>query len=246
MATTAHLPFLDGRAHLTIGINTADLGHLADEIHVLENAGAEVMHIDVMDGVFCPMTTFGPPVIKAMKTQLLKDAHLMIVDPIDKVADYVAAGADIVTFQVESTRHPHRVLQVLGKAVNANDPDRGIIRGVGINPGTPVSAVEPLLDELEYVVILAVNPGWGGQKFIESTERRLAEAAEMIRRSGRPIMLGADGGVTKENIARVAAMGANLVVTGSAVFDGKAAAENARFMLEQTAAAERPAAVAAL
>jgi ribulose-phosphate 3-epimerase len=233
MATTAHLPLLDGRLHLTIGINTADLANLGSEIHVLEEAGAEVMHIDVMDGVFCPATTFGPPVVKAMRTTLLKDAHLMIVDPIDKVADYVAAGADIITFHVESTRHPHRVLQVLGKAENVNDPARGIIRGVALNPGTPVSAIEPLIDELEYVLILAVNPGWGGQKFIESTERRLAAAAQIIRRSGRQIVLGADGGVTRENIARVSAMGANLVVTGSAVFDGKAPADNARFMLEQ-------------
>jgi ribulose-phosphate 3-epimerase len=233
MATTAHLPFLDRRPHLTIGINTADLGHLADEVRVLEDARAEVIHIDVMDGVFCPMTTVGPPFIKAIKTPLLKDAHLMIVDPIDKVADYVAAGADIITFQLESTRHPHRVLQVLGKAENVNDPARGIVRGVAINPGTPVSAIEPLIDELEYVLILAVNPGWGGQKFIESTQRRLSEAAQIIRRSGRQIMLGADGGVTKDNIGRVASMGPNLIVTGSAVFDGKTPADNARYMLDQ-------------
>jgi ribulose-phosphate 3-epimerase len=233
MATTAHLPLLDGRAHLTIGINTADLGHLADEVRVLEDARAEIVHIDVMDGVFCPMTTVGPPFIKAIRTPLLKDAHLMIVDPIDKVADYVAAGADIITFQVESTRHPHRVLQLLGKAENANDSARGIIRGVAVNPGTPVSALEPLLDELEYVLILAVNPGWGGQKFIESTQRRLAEAAQMIRRSGRQILLGADGGVTRENLSRIASMGPNVIVTGSAVFDGKTPADNARFMLDQ-------------
>ena len=233
MATTAHLPFLDDRPHLTIGINTADLGHLADEVHVLEDARVEIVHIDVMDGVFCPMTTVGPPFVKAIRTPLLKDAHLMIVDPIDKVADYVAAGADIITFHVESTRHPHRVLQVLAKAENANDPARGIIRGVALNPGTPVSALEPLIDELEYVLILAVNPGWGGQKFIESTQSRLADAAQLIRRSGRKILLGADGGVTRENVARVATMGPNLIVTGSAVFDGKTPADNARYMLDQ-------------
>lgn len=239
MTTSAHLSLLDGRTHLSIGINTADLSKLGNETRILADAGAEVMHIDVMDGVFCPQTTFGPPVIKAIKTPLLKDAHLMIVDPIDKVVDYVAAGADIVTFHVEATRHPHRVLQVLGQAVNANDPERGIIRGVALNPGTPVSAIEPLLDDLEYVLILAVNPGWGGQKFIGSTERRLAEAKELIGRSGRPILLGADGGVTKENVARVSAMGPNLIVTGSAVFDGKTPAENARFMLDAAAGAKR-------
>ena len=236
MTTTAHLQFLDGQTHLTIGVNTADLANLAGEVRILEDAGAEIVHIDVMDGVFCPMTTVGPPFIKAIRTPLLKDAHLMIVEPLEKVADYVAAGADIITIQVESTRHPHRVLQVLGKAENANDPTRGIIRGVALNPGTPVVAIEPLLDELEYVLILAVNPGWGGQKFIESTERRLAEAKALVKRSGRPIMIGADGGITRDNIARVAAMGPNLIVTGSAVFDGKAPAENARYMLDQVRA----------
>jgi ribulose-phosphate 3-epimerase len=233
MATTAHLPLLDGRAHLTIGILTADLGHLADEVRLLEDAGAELVHIDVMDGVFCPMTTVGPPVINAIRSpRLLKDAHLMIADPLDKVDAYVAAGADVVTFHVGSARNPHRVLRVLDAATNVNDPDRGIIRGAAIDPGTPVSAVEPILDELEYVLVLAVDPGWGGQRFIASTERRLAEAAELIKRSGRPILLGVDGGVTRDNIAQVAAMGPNVIVTGSAVFDGKAAAENARFMLD--------------
>jgi len=106
---------------------------------------------------------------------------------------------------------------------------------VALNPGTPVCMVEPLLDELEYVLILAINPGWGGQRFAESTELRLAEAKELIARSGRPIMLGVDGGVTKDNIARIALMGANLVVTGSAVFDGKNAPGNARFMLDAAA-----------
>jgi ribulose-phosphate 3-epimerase len=236
MATNAHLPLLDGKVHLSIGINTADLANLGSEVRVLESAGAEIVHIDSMDGLFCPMTVGGPPLVKAIRTPLLKDSHLMIVDPVDKVGDHVAAGADIITFQVESTRHPHRVLQVLGKAVNANDPERGIVRGVALNPGTPISAAEPLIDELEYVLVLAVNPGWGGQKFIESTERRLDEVKRLIRRSGRKIVLGVDGGVTRENITRVATMGPNLIITGSAVFDGKDAAANARFMLDAAAA----------
>lgn len=222
---------------LTVGMVTADLLHLGDELRVLETAGVELVHIDVMDGVFCPMLTVGPPVVRAMKTTLLKDAHLMIDDPLSRVEQFVAAGADMITFQVEGARQPHRVLQVLGAAVNANDPTRGIIRGVAVNPSTPIEALEPLLDDADYVLVLAVNPGWGGQAFLPSTARRLERARDLIVRSGRDILLGVDGGVTRENIAWVAGLGADIVVSGSAIFDGKAAADNAGFMLEQTAAA---------
>jgi ribulose-phosphate 3-epimerase len=239
MATTAHVPLLDGRPHLTVGIITADLGHLADEVGVLADAGVEIVHIDVMDGVFCPMTTVGPPFIKAIRTPLLKDVHLMIHEPLEKVGDYVAAGADMVTFHVEGASHPHRVLRVLGGMTNANDPDRGIIRGAAIDPGTPVSAFEPLLDELEYLLLLAVDPGWGGQRFIASTERRFVETKALVERSGRPIAIGIDGGITADNVASVAALGPNVIVTGSAVFDGKDAPANARRMLELAGASRR-------
>ena len=101
---------------------------------------------------------------------MLKDVHLMVDDPLAKVDAFVAAGADIITFHVEGARQPHRVLQVLGTAVNANDPERGVVRGVALNPSTPVEALEPLLDDLDYVLLLAVNPGWGGQAFIPATQ----------------------------------------------------------------------------
>ena len=217
--------------HLSIGILTADLATLGAELALLERAGARVVHTDVMDGVFCPQLTLGAPVVKAQRTALIKDAHLMVMAPEDKVDAFVAAGADIISIHPEGTRHPHRALQALAKSVNANDPDRGIIRGISINPGTPVEAITPLLDEVEFVQILAVNPGWGGQSFIASTEARLAHARELIAASGRPILLGVDGGVTRANIERIAALEVDLIVTGSAVFDGKAAAENAAFML---------------
>lgn len=238
MATTAHLRFLDGRPHLTVGIVTADLARLGSEIGLLERTGAELVHVDVMDGVFCPMTTVGPPVVAAISsTLLLKDVHLMVDEPLPKVGDHVAAGADLITIHLESTRHPHRVLQELGAATNVNDPTRGIIRGLALNPGTPVSAAEPLLDELEYLLVLAVNPGWRGQAFIRSTERRLGEARQLIRRSGRPIALGVDGGVTRDNIADVIAMGPDVIVAGSAIFDGSDAAANLRFFLGAVARA---------
>ena len=217
---------------ISVGILTADLLRLGSEVSLIEQAGVKAVHFDVMDGCFCPMMTLGPPLIKAVKTLLLKDVHLMIEEPLEKVGDYVAAGADLITVHAESCRHPHRVLQQLGKMANVNDPARGLIRGVALNPGTPLATLEPLLGELEMILLLAVNPGWGGQKFIGSTSGRLTEAKKMIRESGNDVLLAVDGGIKRDNIAEMGARGADLVVTGSAVFDGKAAAENARFMLE--------------
>jgi ribulose-phosphate 3-epimerase len=215
---------------LSVGIITADLGHLADELAVLESGGARLVHVDVMDGVFCPMMTVGPPFLKALRTPLLKDVHLMVDDPLDKVEWFVAAGADMVTFHIEGAPQARRVLHVLAAAARAADPARGVTRGVGINPSTPVHALEPLLDEVDYVLVLAIDPGWGGQRFGDGTARRLEQARELIGRSGRPIVLGVDGGVTRENIASVASLGADVVVTGSAVFDGRDTAANLAFM----------------
>jgi ribulose-phosphate 3-epimerase len=176
--------------------------------------------------------TVGPPLIKALKIPLLKDVHLMIDEPLNKVADYVAAGADMITIHPEACSHVHRVLQQMRMMKNANNPDRGLVRGVALNPGTPLEVLEPLLDELELILLLAVNPGWGGQRFIASTIGRVEKAMRMTADSGREILLGVDGGITRDNIADVAALGVDMIVTGSAVFDGKAAEENAQFMLE--------------
>ncbi len=233
MAPEDGLSILAGIAPtLSVGILTADLLSLGSELALLERAGVSVAHVDVMDGCFCPMMTVGPPIVQAMKTPLLKDVHLMIDEPIMKVGDYVAAGADIVTVHVEATAHVHRVLQQLGAMTNVNDPARGIVRGVALNPGTPVEAVEPLLDEADLVLLLAVNPGWSGQRFGPATLDRLARVKEMVARAARRILVGVDGGITRQNVAEVARAGADLIVTGSAVFDGKAAAANAAAMLE--------------
>ena len=163
---------LDAGPTVSIGILTADLSKLSDELSILDEAGASIVHVDVMDGVFCPTLTVGPPVVAAIPDRFVKDCHLMIDEPLEKVQAFVAAGAGIITFQVESTRHPHRVLQALAGT--------GVLRGVALNPGTPVATLEPLVEELEMILVLAVNPGWGGQEFLPSTERRLADVRALI------------------------------------------------------------------
>jgi ribulose-phosphate 3-epimerase len=223
---------------LSVGILTSDLLRLGSELQLLEEVGAKLVHVDVMDGMYCPRMTVGPPLVKALKTSLLKDVHLMIHEPLGKVREYVEAGADIVTIHPDSTAHPHRVLQEMGRMENANDPTRGLIRGVALNPGTPLAFAEPLMDELEMVLLLAVNPGWGGQKFAPATFRRIEQIKRMINSSGKEILLCVDGGIKKNNVAEVARTGVDLVVAGSAVFDGKAAQENARLMLQMVAAAK--------
>jgi ribulose-phosphate 3-epimerase len=220
---------------VSVGMLTADLLRLGEELAAIGDAGVELVHVDVMDGVFCPQTTVGPPIVRAIPESFVKDVHLMVDEPLEKVADYVAAGAGIISFHVESTKHPHRVLQSLAGS--------GVARGVALNPGTPLGTVEPLLDELELLLVLAVNPGWSGQRFIPATEQKLHDARELI--GGREIALAVDGGITKENVEHVASLGVDVIVTGSAVFDGVAPADNARHMLDVArGAGNQPALVA--
>jgi ribulose-phosphate 3-epimerase len=213
---------------ISVGVLTADWHTLGSQLELIESAGVELLHFDVMDGVFCPMLTLGAPVVAGLKTRMLKDVHLMIEEPLSKLEGFVAAGADIITVHAESTRHVHRVLQALGKMTNANDPNRGIVRGIALNPGTPLEVIEPLRDEFEMVLLLAVNPGWGGQKFIASTCDRVKRVREVV---GDTALICIDGGITRDNITNVAKLGADIVVTGSAVFDGKSPLENARHMM---------------
>ena len=217
---------------ISVGMLTADLLHLGDELAAIEQAGVELLHVDVMDGNFCPAFTVGPPVIKAMNTSpMLMDVHLMVQNPLESIDSYVKAGADIITIQVESTIHPHRVLQALGSMTRARDSGGQVVRGAALNPGTPLEVLYPLMDEIELIMLLAVNPGWSGQKFIPSTGPRIAQARQMIQSAGKEILIAVDGGIKRDNIADVARMGPDIIVSGSAVFDGKAPAENAMFML---------------
>jgi ribulose-phosphate 3-epimerase len=209
---------------VSVGVLTADLLRLGEELDELARAGVAVVHVDVMDGVFCPPLTVGLPVVNAIPERFVTDVHLMVDEPLGKVEAFAAAGADVVTFHVEATRHPHRVLGSLR--------DAGVARGVALNPGTPVTAIEPLLDELELVLVLAVDPGWPGQSFHPSTPSRLAQARELI--GGGDVVLGVDGGITRANVAQVAGLDVDVIVTGSAVFDGASPYENARFMQAAT------------
>jgi len=217
---------------ISAGVLAADLLNLGSDIALLEKAGIKILHFDVMDGCFCPVLTAGPVLVKAVKTPLLKDVHLMIQDPLPKLEAYAAAGADMITVHIEACENPRNVLQAMGRMAGAGGKDGRPLRGMALNPVTPLSAIEPLLDDLEMVVLLAVVPGLSGQKFADSTGRKVEELARMVGKSGKDIFIGLDGGITKDNITDVARMGADVVVTGSAIFDKKNIIENARYMLD--------------
>jgi ribulose-phosphate 3-epimerase len=221
------------RPTVSVGTLTADLMHLGDELALIEAAGVGMIHVDVMDGCFCPAMTVGPPYVKGLRTRMLKDVHLMVHEPLDKLQAYVAAGADILTVQVESAVHIHRVLQRLGSMEHISGAGRGVVRGLALNPGTPLEwLARPLLDEVDLIVLLAVDPGWSGQTLAPTIYSRVGRVKELIAATGRDILVSIDGGVTRDNIALLATAGADIVVTGSAVFDGKSAAANAGFMLD--------------
>jgi ribulose-phosphate 3-epimerase len=216
---------------ISVGILSADLMHLSSELALLEGTGIRAIHFDVMDGCFVPMMTVGPPFIKGVKTRFLKDVHLMIQNPQVKVREYVLAGSDIITVHVEACEDVRPTLRELATMENGNDPERGLVRGVALNPDTPVKLLEPLLDDIEMIVVLAVNPRVKGFPFLDSIGDRFAEVQEMVTSTGKNILLCLDGGIKRANIAAMARMGADILVSGSAIFDGKAPMENARFML---------------
>jgi ribulose-phosphate 3-epimerase len=205
---------------LSVGLVSANLMALGADVERLERAGARLAHFDVMDGCYVPMLTVGPPFIRAVRTAMLKDVHLMVREPLASLGDYVAAGADLVTVHPDACVHPHRVLQVLGSTKHRDRADRTIARGIALNPGTPVDVLDPFLDEIELVMLVAINPGWGGQAFIQATLARLDAVRTKIAAAGRQVLIAVDGGITRRNVGQLAGRGVDLVVTGSAVFDG--------------------------
>ncbi len=193
-------------------ILSADFSRLGEEIQALEQGGADYVHVDVMDGHFVPNITIGPLVVEAASkvTGLPLDVHLMIENPDLYIADFAKAGADIITVHQEAVPHLHRTVQLIRSL--------GKKAGVSINPATPVSSLEVILDDLDLVLVMSVNPGFGGQSFIPSCLSKIEELRKMIDRRGLAVELEVDGGVKTDNIGQIAAAGAEVFVAGSAVF----------------------------
>ena len=193
-------------------ILSADFSRLGEEIKAIDHAGADYVHVDVMDGHFVPNITIGPLIVDAIRpvTELPLDVHLMIENPDQYIPDFAKAGADIIVVHTEAVRHLHRTVQLIKSL--------GKKAGVSLNPATSLSTLDIILPELDLVLLMTVNPGFGGQSFIESGLPKITELRQRINALGLPIELEVDGGVKVDNIESIAAAGADVFVAGSAVF----------------------------
>ncbi|ERK30378.1 ribulose-phosphate 3-epimerase [Clostridium intestinale] len=197
-------------------ILSADFAKLGEDIVAIDKAGADFIHIDVMDGNYVPNISIGLPVIKSIRkyTEKTFDVHLMIEEPGRFIDDFIAVGADLITVHYEADRHVDRTIQYI--------KSKGIKAGIVLNPGTPVSMIKDLIPALDMVLIMSVNPGFGGQKFIEYSLNKIAEVKELSEKYNKELLIQVDGGIDASNIKKVVDAGANVIVAGSAVFkDGK-------------------------
>ncbi len=190
----------------------ADFTNLGRDVAAAEAAGARYLHLDIMDGHFVPNISYGPDVVKALRplTSMIFDVHLMITDPDRYVDAFVAAGADLITVHAETCPHLHRSLQ--------NIREKGVRAGVALNPSTPLSVLDWVLPETDLVLIMSVNPGFGGQKFIPSALDKIRALRQMVDSRGLSVLIQVDGGINLDTAAAVAAAGADVLVAGSAVF----------------------------
>ena len=193
-------------------ILSADFSKLGEEIRKVDEAGAEMIHIDVMDGHFVPNLTFGAPVVTSLRKVSKKvfDVHLMVQNPQDYIVSFANVGADIFTFHVETAPHLHRIIQ--------NIKENGMKAGIALNPGTPLSTITEILSEVDMVLLMTVNPGFGGQKFIPSVLKKIKALKKMIVEENLHVDIQVDGGINKETAPQVINAGANILVAGSAIY----------------------------
>jgi ribulose-phosphate 3-epimerase len=205
-------------------ILSADFSRLGDEVRAVEEAGADYIHIDVMDGHFVPNITVGPMIVKAVReiTPLPLDVHLMITDPDHFIDEFVRSGADILTVQTEALVHAHRTIQhIKGQGARAS---------ISLNPATPLNGLEYILEDLDMVLLMTVNPGFGGQEFIPSVVPKIRRLREMVVERGCSVEIEVDGGIGPDTIGRASAAGADVFVAGSAIFYSEDYAETIRSM----------------
>lgn len=211
---------------LAPSILSADFGILKEQLSLIDDAGAQYVHFDVMDGLYVPSISFGLPVLKSIRnyTDRLFDVHLMIVDPERYIKDFVEAGADIITVHAEACKHLDATIDLIKKS--------GVMAGVALNPATPITDIIHVLDKVDMVLIMTVNPGFGGQSLIPYTIDKVRELSALCRQKNLKIDIEVDGGINRDTIDDVLDAGANIIVAGSAVFNGDVKA-NAEFLLEK-------------